>query len=65
MNEIDIIDANDVIVCQQCGALVLKSLKTMHGTAHSTFGSFEDVPSDLLVTYTSPEDLAHFKKEEE
>ncbi len=63
MNEIDVIDANEIVVCQQCGALVLKSLKTMHGTAHSTFGSFEDISSEMLVMYTSPEDLSHFKKD--
>ena len=37
------IKTEDVMVCQQCGALVLKTLKTIHGQAHSTFGSFEDM----------------------
>ena len=64
MNEIDIITAEAFVVCDQCGAIVLKQLQGVHGRAHSTFGSFSDIPTDVLVTYASPEDLKGFTQDE-
>ena len=60
MNEMKLIPADEIIVCDQCGALVLKDLKNTHGQSHQVFGSFSEVPADLLVTYNSPEDLSGF-----
>ena len=64
MNKMNIIRAETVIVCNQCGALVLESLKNTHGSSHSTFGTFSEIPHDLLITYASPEDLKGFKDDE-
>ena len=44
-----IVNPIELIICEQCGAVVFAPLKKLHGTIHSVFGSFKEMPSEELL----------------